>query len=71
MPPKGSKRKAAAQSGAASTKQPKQDGQKAVSKDINVPLDEGFNGGGESAAFLGNYRGYVLTGSRRQGSCWR
>ncbi|KAK4561528.1 hypothetical protein LTR86_004846 [Recurvomyces mirabilis] len=47
MPPKGSKRKAAAQSGNANTKQPKQDGQKAVSKDIHIALDEGFHGGGK------------------------
>jgi len=29
------------------TKQPKQDGQTAVSKDINVPIDEGFGDRGE------------------------
>ena len=41
MPPK---RKAPGkQTAKAKAKQPKQDGQKAVSHDINVPLDEGFN----------------------------
>ncbi|KAK3174089.1 hypothetical protein OEA41_001333 [Lepraria neglecta] len=41
MPPK---RKASGkQTAKAKAKQPKQDGQKAVSHDINVPLDEGFN----------------------------
>ena len=30
-----------------SKKQQKQDGQKAVSHDIDVPLDEGFNGDGK------------------------
>ena len=44
MPPK---RKASAKHAPkADTKQPKQDGQKAVSHEINVPLDEGFNGAG-------------------------
>ena len=37
------KRKASGKQAAkASAKQPKQDGQKAVSHDINVPIDEGF-----------------------------
>lgn len=31
------------QKGPAKTKQPKQDGQKAVSRDIDVPIDEGFH----------------------------
>ena len=45
MPPK---RKASAkQAPKADTKQIKQDGQKAVSHDINVPLDEGFHGVGK------------------------
>lgn len=44
MAPKG-KRKAATQVKASSSKQPKQDGQKAVSKAINVPIDEGFSEG--------------------------
>ena len=45
MPPK---RKASGkQAPKADTKQLKQDGQKAVSHDINVPLDEGFNGTGK------------------------
>ena len=45
MPPK---RKASGKQAAkADTKHPKQDGQKAVSHDINVPLDEGFNGTGK------------------------
>ena len=45
MPPK---RKASGkQAPKADKKQLKQDGQKAVSHDINVPLDEGFNGTGK------------------------
>ena len=45
MPPK---RKASGKQAAkANTKQAKQDGQKAVSHDINVPLDEGFNEDGK------------------------
>ena len=45
MPPKGSKRKAAAQQTATgSSKQTKQKGQKNVSKDLNVPIDEGVQG---------------------------
>ena len=45
MPPK---RKASGkQAPKVDTKQPKQDGQKAVSHDLNVPLDEGFNGPGK------------------------
>ncbi|KAG8534078.1 uncharacterized protein KY384_000921 [Bacidia gigantensis] len=40
MPPK--KRRASGKQAASKSKQPKQDGQKAVSHDINVPLDEGF-----------------------------
>ena len=46
MAPK--KRQAAAGKQAAKAKQPKQDGQKAVSHDIDVPLDEGFTADGES-----------------------
>jgi len=41
----GTKRKAAAGNKAESskeTKQPKVDGQKAVSRDVNIPIDEGF-----------------------------
>ncbi|TKA67869.1 hypothetical protein B0A55_08409 [Friedmanniomyces simplex] len=57
MPPKGSKgkRKAATQQpGGASTKQSKQDGQKAVSKkpEINVPLDEGFSAAAGSKVYI-------------------
>lgn len=42
------KRKASGkQAPKADAKQPKQDGQKAISHDINVPLDEGFNSTGK------------------------
>lgn len=45
MPPK---RKGANKAGdKGKTKQPKQDGQKAVSHDIDIPLDEGFKEDGE------------------------
>lgn len=47
MPPK---RKAAAKQddkGKGKAKQPKHEGQKAVSHDIDVPIDEGYNGAGE------------------------
>lgn len=45
MPPKGSKRKAAAQQNATgSSKQTKQENQKNVSKDLNIPIDEGVEG---------------------------
>lgn len=47
MPPK--KRKGSGKQADTKTKQPKQEGQKAVSHDIEVPLDEGFKGGGKSA----------------------
>ena len=40
MPPK--KRKGSGKQADTKSKQPKQDGQKAVSHDIEVPLDEGF-----------------------------
>lgn len=49
----GTKRKAAAKQ-ADSKKQQKQDGQKAVSHDIDVPIDEGFNGDGELLKCLPN-----------------
>ena len=44
--PRAAKRKAAGKQKQpeSKVKQPKQDGQKAVSHDIDVPLDEGFNG---------------------------
>ena len=42
----GTKRKAAAKQ-VDSKKQQKQDGQKAISHDIDVPIDEGFNEDGE------------------------
>ena len=45
MPPK--KRKGSGKQADTQTKQPKQEGQKAVSHDIDVPLDEGFKGGGK------------------------
>lgn len=45
MPPK---RKASAkQDSKKNVKQPKQDGQKAISHDIDVPIDEGFQEDGE------------------------
>ena len=50
MPPK---RKGAAKSGdkgKGKAKQPKQDGQKAVSHDIEIPIDEGFKEDGMSKA---------------------
>ena len=43
MPPKRKNTKKQASSGNA--KQAKQDGQKAISHDINVPIDEGFKQG--------------------------
>ena len=47
MAPK--KRQAAGKQAAkGKAKQPKQDGQKAVTHDIDVPLDEGFKEDGES-----------------------
>ncbi|KAK5696206.1 hypothetical protein LTR97_008626 [Elasticomyces elasticus] len=56
MPPKGSKRKAAAQpaSAATSSKQPKKADQKAVTKkpEINVPLDEGFSAAAGSRVYI-------------------
>lgn len=45
MPPK--KRKASGKQADTKAKQSKQDGQKAVSRDIDVPLDEGFKENGE------------------------
>ncbi len=50
MPPK---RKAPAKQpegdkGKGKAKQPKQDGQKAIIRDLNVPIDEGFRGPGKS-----------------------
>lgn len=50
MPPK---RKAPAKQpegdkGKGKAKQPKQDGQKAISRDLNIPIDEGFRGPGKS-----------------------
>lgn len=45
MPPKGSKRKAAVQPTATgSSKQTKQKDQKSVTKDLNIPIDEGVQG---------------------------
>ena len=49
MPPK---RKAAAPAkqaikGKGKAKQPKQDGQKAISRDLDIPIDEGFHGDGK------------------------
>lgn len=46
MPPK--KRKASSEQADNTVKQSKQDGQKAVSHDIDVPLDEGFKENGMS-----------------------
>ncbi|KAB8349786.1 hypothetical protein FH972_023800 [Carpinus fangiana] len=44
MPPKRKATKAPVAKAAPPQKQPKQDGQKAVSRDLNVPIDEGFPG---------------------------
>ena len=41
MPPK--KRKGSGKQAETQSKQPKQEGQKAVSHDVNIPLDEGFH----------------------------
>ena len=41
------KRKASGKQTKGKAKQPKKDGQKAVVKDINVPVDEGFNERGQ------------------------
>ena len=46
MPPK--KRKGSGKEKESKSKQPKQEGQKAVSHDIDVPIDEGFQESGES-----------------------
>ena len=51
MPPK--RKGSGKQAAKGKAKQPKQDGQKAVSHDINVPIDEGFSewsSGGRSFA---------------------
>ena len=50
MPPK--KRKAAVKKEDSPKKQQKQDGQKAISHDINVPLDEGFHEDGKSQVLV-------------------
>ena len=63
MPPK---RKAAKQAskGKGKAKQPKQDGQKAVTRDLNISLDEGFTAEGKiicwSASKLCSWRHRVL-----------
>jgi hypothetical protein len=44
MPAKGKRKAAGKQAGGAKSKQAKQAGQKAVSKELNVPIDEGFKG---------------------------
>ncbi|KAL9576611.1 MAG: hypothetical protein Q9212_006959 [Teloschistes hypoglaucus] len=52
MPPK---RKAAAKQddkGKGKAKQPKQEGQKAVSHDLDVPIDEGYNGGMNAKVYI-------------------
>lgn len=46
MPPKRKGSAKQADKGKGKAKQPKQEGQKAVSRDIDVPIDEGFNEGG-------------------------
>lgn len=43
MPPKRKASKSAAAKAAPAQKKPKQDGQKAVSKDLHIPLDEGLS----------------------------
>jgi len=45
MPSK--KRKASVKQGESPKKQQKQDGQKAISHDIHVPVDEAFHGNGK------------------------
>lgn len=51
MPPKrkASGKQADTDKGKGKAKQPKQDGQKAISRDINVPIDEGFNQASKSS----------------------
>ncbi|KAL8900699.1 MAG: hypothetical protein Q9207_005566, partial [Kuettlingeria erythrocarpa] len=54
MPPK---RKAPAKQpegdkGKGKAKQPKQDGQKAISRDLNIPIDEGFRGPGNVTVYV-------------------
>ncbi|KAL8760361.1 MAG: hypothetical protein Q9184_003383 [Pyrenodesmia sp. 2 TL-2023] len=54
MPPK---RKAPAKQadddkGKGKAKQPKQDGQKAISRDLNIPIDEGFRGPGNVSVYV-------------------
>ena len=44
MPPKGKRKAATQKSNSSGSKQPKQEGQKAVSKDLHVPIDEGVEG---------------------------
>lgn len=46
MPPKRKGSGKQADKGKGKAKQPKQEGQKTVSHDIDVPIDEGFNEGG-------------------------
>ena len=61
MPPK---RKAAASTkqatkGKGKAKQPKQDGQKAISRDLDIPIDEGFNEDGKVVLFQAPARIYA------------
>ena len=49
MPPK--KRKASGKQAKTESKQSKQDGQKAVSHELDIPLDEGFKEDGKNSTF--------------------
>lgn len=55
---RGTKRKTDAKGkSAAQSKQPKQDGQKAVSKDLNIPIDEGF---GDFSMLFHHWKRYLM-----------
>lgn len=67
MPPKGSKRKAATQQTATgSSKQTKQKGQQNVSKNLNIPIDEGVQGGAGPMEVFVNDDGTIYDASLNQ-----
>lgn len=63
----GQKRKQPQQSSASpSKKQPKQDGQKAVSRDIDVPIDEGFSASAKQPSVYIDEDGIIFDASLNQ-----
>lgn len=62
MPPKRKNKEKQASSG--DTKQVKQEGQKAVSHDINVPIDEGFKG--QAKVYIDDNDGTIFDASLNQ-----